>query len=72
MLDHLPPAVHAAYVAGYAASLRTVFLVAVPIGIVAFALSWTLKELPLRATTRAVDPAERAALILSPAPGSYR
>jgi EmrB/QacA subfamily drug resistance transporter len=61
VLDALPKAVHDAYVSGYAASLRTVFLVAVPIGIVAFALSWTLKELPLRATTRAVDPADSLA-----------
>jgi EmrB/QacA subfamily drug resistance transporter len=60
-LDELPAALHSAYVAGYSASLRTVFLVAVPIGIVAFALSWTLKELPLRATTRAVDPADSLA-----------
>jgi EmrB/QacA subfamily drug resistance transporter len=61
VLDALPKAVHDAYVSGYSASLRTVFLVAVPIGIVAFALSWTLKELPLRATTRAVDPADSLA-----------
>jgi EmrB/QacA subfamily drug resistance transporter len=61
VLDALPKAVHDAYVSGYSASLRTVFLVAVPIGIVAFALSWTLKELPLRATARAVDPADSLA-----------
>ena len=34
---------------------------AVPIGAVAFALTWTLKELPLRATSRAVDPGDRLA-----------
>jgi EmrB/QacA subfamily drug resistance transporter len=61
VLDALPKAVHDAYVSGYSASLRTVFLVAVPIGIVAFVLSWTLKELPLRETTRAVDPADSLA-----------
>jgi EmrB/QacA subfamily drug resistance transporter len=61
VLDALPKAVHDAYVSGYSASLRTVFLVAVPIGIVAFGLSWTLKELPLRVTTRAVDPADSLA-----------
>ena len=60
-LDALPTAIHTAYVDGYAASLRTVFLIAVPIGIVAFLLSWTLKELPLRTTTRAVDPADTLA-----------
>jgi DNA-binding MarR family transcriptional regulator len=61
VLDALSPAVHAGYVAGYSASLRTVFLVAVPVGVIAFALSWTLKELPLRTTTRAVDPADSLA-----------
>jgi EmrB/QacA subfamily drug resistance transporter len=60
-LARLPAPVHAAFVTGYAASIRTVFLVAVPIGAVAFALTWTLKELPLRATSRAVDPGDRLA-----------
>ncbi len=58
-LAQLPPAVHAGLVAGYSASIRTVFLAAVPVGAVAFALTWTLKELPLRRTARAVDQADR-------------
>jgi DNA-binding MarR family transcriptional regulator len=61
VLDALPSAIHAAYVSGYSASLRTVFLIAVPVGAVAFLLSWTLKDLPLRTTTRAVDPADSLA-----------
>ena len=61
VLAKLPPPVHAAIVSGYAASIRTVFLAAVPVGILAFALTWTLKELPLRSTTRAVDQADRLA-----------
>ena len=52
---------HAALVSGYSASIRTVFLAAVPVGALAFALTWTLKELPLRTTTRAVDQADRLA-----------
>jgi EmrB/QacA subfamily drug resistance transporter len=60
-LARLPAPVHAALVAGYAASIRSVFLAAVPVGVLAFALTWTLKELPLRTTTRAVDPADRLA-----------
>jgi EmrB/QacA subfamily drug resistance transporter len=60
-LATLPPPVHAALVSGYSASIRTVFLSAVPVGLLAFALSWTLKELPLRTTTRAVDQADRLA-----------
>jgi EmrB/QacA subfamily drug resistance transporter len=60
-LARLPAPIHAAFVAGYSASIRTVFLAAVPVGVLAFALTWTLKELPLRTTTRAVDPADRLA-----------
>ena len=61
VLAQLPPPVHAAFVSGYAASLHTVFLAAVPVGALAFLLSWTLKELPLRATSRAPDPADTLA-----------
>jgi EmrB/QacA subfamily drug resistance transporter len=67
VLDHLPAAVHTAYIAGYAASLQTVFRVAAPIGVVAFLLSWTLKEVPLRTTTRAPDPADTIAPTARPA-----
>ena len=52
VLDRLPAPVHDAFVHAYATSLHTVFLAAVPVGALAFALSWTLKEVPLRATTR--------------------
>ena len=61
VLAKLPVPLHAALISGYSASIRTVFLAAVPFGVLAFALTWTLKELPLRATTRAVDPADRLA-----------
>jgi len=60
-LAKLPPPLHAALVSGYSASIRTVFLAAVPVGALAFALTWALKEVPLRNTTRAVDPADRLA-----------
>jgi EmrB/QacA subfamily drug resistance transporter len=57
-LAKLPPAVHAGYVHAFAASLHTVFLVAVPIAAVAFALSWLLKEVPLRKVASVPDPAQ--------------
>ena len=60
-LAHLPAAVHAGYVSGYASALQTVFLVAVPFGVLAFALSWTLKDVPLRTTTGSPDPADTLA-----------
>jgi hypothetical protein len=45
--------VHSAYVSAFAASLRPVFLVAAAIGAVAFALTWLLREVPLRQTASA-------------------
>jgi EmrB/QacA subfamily drug resistance transporter len=61
VLAHLPPAVHLGYITGYAHSLQTVFLVAVPFGALAFGLSWTLKDVPLRTTTGSPDPADTLA-----------
>jgi MFS family permease len=49
----LPAAIHAPYVAGFAASLRPVFLAATGVAVVAFALTWLLREVPLRQTARA-------------------
>ncbi len=61
-LAKLPASVHSGYVQAYAHSLQTVFLVAVPIGAVAFALTWLLPERKLRKTTEAVDPGDTFAL----------
>ncbi len=61
VLARLPTAVHAGYIGGYATSLQTVFLVAVPFGALAFLLSWTLKDVPLRTTTGTPDPADTLA-----------
>jgi EmrB/QacA subfamily drug resistance transporter len=52
-VQHLPPAVHAPYVAAFAAALRPVFLTAGAITFVAFLLTWLLREVPLRRTARA-------------------
>ncbi|HWC37540.1 MAG TPA: MarR family transcriptional regulator, partial [Acidimicrobiales bacterium] len=60
-LAQLPPPVHHGFVDAYAASLQTVFLVAVPVAGVAFLLAWRLPELTLRTTTRAPDPADTLA-----------
>ena len=49
-LAQLPPAVHDAYVEAFTDSLNVVFLVAAAIGVAAFALTWFIKELPLRDT----------------------
>ena len=61
VLDHLPAAIRAGYINGYAQALHTVFLYATPVGALAFCLTFLLKEVPLRDTTRAVDPADTTA-----------
>jgi EmrB/QacA subfamily drug resistance transporter len=66
-LAKLPPAVHTGFVHAYSASLHTVFLVAVPIGALGFALTWLLKEVPLRQTTTAPAPADTLAPTSVPA-----
>ena len=48
LLKHLPAAVHAGFVAGYAESIQTVFLVAVPIAALAFLASWLIRQVELK------------------------
>jgi EmrB/QacA subfamily drug resistance transporter len=50
---HLPPAIHAPYIASFAAALHPVFLAASAISLSAFALSWLLRDIPLRQTASA-------------------
>ena len=47
-LDALPPAIHHGYVLAFNDSLHVVFLIGAPVALLAFALTWLLKELPLR------------------------
>ncbi len=48
LLKHLPAAVHAGFVAGYAESIQTVFLVAVPIAALAFLATWLIPQVELK------------------------
>jgi EmrB/QacA subfamily drug resistance transporter len=50
---HLPPALHETYVHAVSLALHPVFLVGAAVAAVAFALTWLLREVPLR-TTRGV------------------
>ncbi len=62
-LDALPPAIHHGFVLAFADSLQTVFLVGVPFAVLAFALCWLLKEVPLRTAAHVAGdagPAQRA------------
>jgi len=48
LLKHLPAVVHQGFVAGYAESIQTVFLVAVPIAALAFLASWLIPQVELK------------------------
>jgi EmrB/QacA subfamily drug resistance transporter len=48
LLNHLPAAVHHGFVAGYAESIQTVFLIAVPIAALAFLASWLIPQVELK------------------------
>jgi EmrB/QacA subfamily drug resistance transporter len=67
VLAHLPPEIHAGYIAGFSQALHTVFVFATPIGALAFVLTFLLKEVPLRETSRAVDRADNTAPTSVPA-----
>ncbi|MEN3342838.1 MAG: hypothetical protein V7644_2242, partial [Actinomycetota bacterium] len=60
IVNRLPPPLHHAYAAAIAASLRPVFLAAAGIALCAFLLSWLLREVPLRTTSRAATGEELA------------
>ncbi|MHB8458185.1 MAG: MDR family MFS transporter, partial [Acidimicrobiales bacterium] len=48
ILDKLPPSIHHGLIAGYAQSIQTVFVIAAPIGLVAFFASWLIPQMELR------------------------
>jgi hypothetical protein len=60
-VQHLPPAIHAVYVTAVAVALHPVFLTASVVMVVAFGLSWLLRDVPLRETAGSTGIAERFA-----------
>jgi EmrB/QacA subfamily drug resistance transporter len=52
-IEQLPAAINAIYTAAVAAALHPVFQTAAAVMVVAFALSWRLRDVPLRETTQA-------------------
>ena len=48
VLSNLPAVVHQGFVAGYAESIQTVFLVAVPIAALAFLATWLIPQVELK------------------------
>jgi EmrB/QacA subfamily drug resistance transporter len=53
LLAHLPAAVLHGFVAGYAESIQTVFIIAVPIGALAFLASWLIPQVELKSWSSA-------------------
>ncbi len=68
LVDKLPAAIHAPYVAAFAEALHPMFLAATGIAVVAFALAWALPEVPLRRTVsdQVVDESFLPALFAAP------
>jgi EmrB/QacA subfamily drug resistance transporter len=56
-IRHLPAAQHTAFVSIFADSLQPVFVVAAVLALVAFGLTWLLREVPLRKTVGAGETA---------------
>src|SRR6185437_7088271 len=56
-LAHLPAAVHTGFVAGYAESIQTVFLIAVPIAFLAFLATWLIPQVELKTWATPAAPA---------------
>jgi EmrB/QacA subfamily drug resistance transporter len=66
VLSQLPPAIHDAYIAAYAAALHPVFVSASGVMLIAFGLSWLLRDVPLRQTADDAVPAARQPVVTTP------
>ena len=62
LVARLPDAVRADFVAAFSHALTDTFLFAVPIMVVGFALTWLLRDVPLRSTIHADDRARELAM----------
>src|SRR6185312_2021544 len=51
----LPPSLHEGYIRAVADSLHPVFIVAAVVAVFSFLLTWLLREVPLRDSTRPLD-----------------
>jgi len=67
-LSHLPAIVRHGFVAGYAESIHTVFLVAVPIAALAFLATWLIPQVELRRWPQTAAATPEAGAAAAPAP----
>jgi EmrB/QacA subfamily drug resistance transporter len=56
LLSHLPAALHLDFISGYAESIQTVFIVAVPIAALAFLATWLIPQVELKQWPDAESP----------------
>jgi EmrB/QacA subfamily drug resistance transporter len=56
VIQHLPAAIHEIYITAVAVALHPVFLTATAVMVVAFGLSWRLRDVPLRETAGSDTP----------------
>jgi MFS family permease len=74
ILDKLPQVVHHGIAAAYAESIQTVFIIAAPIGLIAFIASWLIPQVELRrgvgASTDSAVPAAPASDLRAPEPAA--
>jgi hypothetical protein len=55
VLAKLPAPIHAGYLRAFADSLHVVFIAAIPVALLGFALTWFLEEVPLRTSVAPID-----------------
>jgi hypothetical protein len=67
-IHRLPPAVEHGVVEALARSIHVTFLCAVPLLVIAFAVTWLLRETPLRETAHLTVPVETVAPVESMEP----
>src|SRR5262245_1460318 len=62
IVKHLPPEVHTIYLGAFVDALQPVFLMAAVVSLIAFLLTWLLREVPLRKSAAAEGVAESFAM----------
>jgi EmrB/QacA subfamily drug resistance transporter len=55
VLAKLPAPIHAGYLRAFTDSLHVVFVAAIPVALLGFALTWLLEEVPLRTSVAPID-----------------
>jgi len=65
-INRLPSAERVVFLGAFSHALQIVFLVAVPVTVLAFLLSWIMKEIPLRTMARVPVPEADASALTEP------